>query len=178
MSWYYLKGGRQIGPISWEDLFRAAQAREFGPPDLVWGPGLATWQPASSIPGLFSPPAAPVAAAPAPAPARLAASAPRSGAQPAASAPRPAPAGDDPVLRMVVPVGRSSWAIAAGYLGLFSLLVLPAPFALATGLLALNDIRSDPKKHGKGRAIFGIVMGALGTVVLVGFFVGLLLERT
>lgn len=159
MSWYYLKGGQQIGPISWEDLFRAAQARQFGPPDMVWGPGLATWKPAGSIPGLFTPPAAPAP-----------------GPQPGARVARPA--GEDPVMRMVLPVGRSPWAIAAGYLGLFSLLLLPAPFAVATGLLALHDIRSDPTKHGKGRAIFGIVLGAIGTLALVALTIGLILERS
>lgn len=74
--------------------------------------------------------------------------------------------GDDPIVRMVLPVGRSGWAIAAGYLGLFSFLVLPAPLALLTGILAVRDIRQHPHRHGMGRAIFGIVMGVLGTVVL------------
>jgi Domain of unknown function (DUF4190)/GYF domain 2 len=169
MSWYYLKGGQQVGPISWEDLFRAAQARAFGPSDMVWGPGLATWRPGANIPGLFAPPAA---AAPSPGPARPAGYGP----QPVARAARPA--GDDPVMRMVLPVGRSPWAIAAGYLGLFSLLVIPAPFALATGFLALHDIREDPAKHGKGRAIFGIVMGAIGTLALIGFTIAALLSRS
>jgi hypothetical protein len=176
MSWYYLKGGQQVGPVSWEDLFRAAQARAFGPSDMVWGPGLPTWRPGANIPGLFAPPAAsvaPVAATPSPAPVRSAGYGPPSGSQPMAR-----PAGDDPVMRMVLPVGRSPWAIAAGYLGLFSLLVIPAPFALATGLLALHDIREDPAKHGKGRAIFGIVMGTLGTLALIGFTVAVFLSRS
>ncbi|HYO12531.1 MAG TPA: GYF domain-containing protein [Thermoanaerobaculia bacterium] len=173
MSWYYLQGGQQVGPISWEDLFRAAQARAFGPRDMVWGPGLATWQPAGSIPGLFTPP---VAAEPAPAPGRPMGSGPAPGPQTAARAARPV--GDDPVMRMLLPVGRSPWAIAAGYLGLFSLLLLPAPFAVATGLLALHDIRSDPAKHGKGRAIFGIVLGTIGTLALVAFTIALILERS
>jgi hypothetical protein len=175
MSWYYLKGGQQVGPISWEDLFRAAQAKAFGPPDMVWGPGLPTWRPAANIPGLFAPPStsvAPVAAVPSPMPARPPGYAP----QPVARAARPA--GDDPVMRMVLPVGRSPWAIAAGYLGLFSLLVIPAPFALATGLLALHDIREDPAKHGKGRAVFGIVMGTLGTLALIGFTIAAFLSRS
>jgi len=75
--------------------------------------------------------------------------------------------GDDPAMRMLLPVGRSGWAIAAGYLGLFSLLGVFAPFALVTGILAVFDIKRNPKKHGLGRAIFGILMGTLGTVALV-----------
>jgi len=75
--------------------------------------------------------------------------------------------GDDPVARMLLPVGRSGLAIVAGYLGLFSLLLLPAPLALITGILAVIDIRRHPEKHGMGRAIFGITFGALGTIVLL-----------
>ena len=72
--------------------------------------------------------------------------------------------GEDAVMRMIIPVGRSIWAIIAGYLGLISVLLIPAPFALATGIVAVLDIMHNPKKHGMGRAIFGIVMGVLGTL--------------
>lgn len=72
---------------------------------------------------------------------------------------------------MLLPVGRSGYAIAAGYLALFSVLIVPAPLALLFGILAVFDIRKSRtqihKKHGMGRAIFGIVMGALGSAVLV-----------
>jgi hypothetical protein len=81
--------------------------------------------------------------------------------------------GDDPVMRALLPVGRSGWAIAAGYLGLFSLLVLPAPLALLTGIVGIVDIRRHPHRHGMGRCIFGIVMGFVGSAVLVLFLVGL-----
>ena len=70
-------------------------------------------------------------------------------------------------MRMILPVGRSGWAIASGYLGLFSVLLVFAPFALLTGILAVADIRKHSDKHGMGRAIFGIVMGALGTIGLI-----------
>jgi hypothetical protein len=75
--------------------------------------------------------------------------------------------GDDAGMRMLLPVGRSLWAIASGYLGLISVLLVPAPFALLTGILALRAMRRDPKLHGMGRAIFGIVMGSLGTIALL-----------
>ena len=78
--------------------------------------------------------------------------------------------GDDPMMRMLLPVGRSPWAIAAGYLGLFSLLVIPGPLALLTGIAGIVHIRMNPRVHGMGRCIFGIVMGALGTAVLVALF--------
>jgi hypothetical protein len=74
--------------------------------------------------------------------------------------------GEDAAIRMLLPVGRSGWAIASGYLGLISVLLLPAPFALLTGILAVREMRRNPKAHGMGRALFGIVMGTLGTLVL------------
>lgn len=79
--------------------------------------------------------------------------------------------GESAAMRMLLPVGRSGLAIAAGYAGLFSLLVLPAPLALVLGLLAVRDIRKNPKKHGMGRAVFGLAMGILGTGILAWFAV-------
>jgi Domain of unknown function (DUF4190) len=79
--------------------------------------------------------------------------------------------GQDAGMRMLLPVGRSGWAIAAGYLGLVSVLLLPAPIALLISLIAIRDISrsaaSPQPKHGMGRAIFGLIMGAIGTVVLI-----------
>lgn len=83
----------------------------------------------------------------------------------AASVPRRL--GDDATMRAILPVGRSGWAIAVGYLGLFSVLFVPAPFALLTGIIAIVDIKRNEHKHGMGRAIFGIIMGALFTVTLI-----------
>lgn len=68
-------------------------------------------------------------------------------------------------LRFVVPVGRSGWAIASGYLGLVSLIPFVGILAIATGILAIRDINKHQDKHGLGRAWFGIVMGALTVVV-------------
>ena len=69
---------------------------------------------------------------------------------------------NDPSLKYLLPVDRSAMAIVAGYLGLFSLLCLPAPLAVLFGVLALSDIKkSKGKKLGKGRAWFGIVMGSI-----------------
>jgi Domain of unknown function (DUF4190) len=73
--------------------------------------------------------------------------------------------GDDPAMRLILPVGLSGWAIASGYLGLISVLCVPSPFALITGILAILEMQRNPKKHGMGRAIFGIVMGGIGTII-------------
>lgn len=79
----------------------------------------------------------------------------------------PKPIGEDLGVRMLLPVGRSPWAIVAGYLGLISVLFVPAPLAIITGLLAIRHIRRTPNTHGMGRAIFGLVMG----IVFTGAFV-------
>ena len=81
--------------------------------------------------------------------------------------PKPAELGDSQAMRLLLPVGRSGMAIAAGYLGLFAVLLFPAPLALMFGILAIRDIKRNPKKHGMGRAVFGIATGAIGTAVLV-----------
>ena len=71
---------------------------------------------------------------------------------------------------VLLPVGRSGWAIAAGYLGLFSILLLPGPFAIWCGMVALKRIDASQQSarplHGRGRAIFGIIAGMFGTLGL------------
>jgi len=88
--------------------------------------------------------------------------------------PRTESIGDDPAMRLLFPVGRSWLAIVAGYLGLVSILAFPAPLALLFGILAVVDIRNHPEKHGMGRAIFGIVMGGIFSLVLVILLVALI----
>jgi hypothetical protein len=83
---------------------------------------------------------------------------------------------DDPAMRLLLPVGRSLWAIAAGYAGLFAVTILLAPVALVLGIVAIMDIKRHPEKHGMGRAIFGVAMGALGSILLLVALVGILLS--
>lgn len=83
----------------------------------------------------------------------------------------------DPRMAMILPVGRSAWAIASGYLALISILIIPAPLALLTGVLGFYEIRKNPKKRGMGRAIFGMVIGGLGTAVFLFLAVGTFLNE-
>lgn len=78
--------------------------------------------------------------------------------------------GNDAGTRMLLPVGRAGSAIVAGYLGLFSMLGIFAPFAVIMGVVALRSIKRDPSLHGAGRAWFGIVMGTLFTLLYGGVF--------
>jgi Domain of unknown function (DUF4190) len=76
--------------------------------------------------------------------------------------------GDSSLMRAILPVGRSWWAIASGYL---ALLIVTAPLAVVTGILAIREIRQNPHKHGMGRAIFGIAFGGLVTSLYVFMFI-------
>ncbi|HEX5245111.1 MAG TPA: DUF4339 domain-containing protein [Tepidisphaeraceae bacterium] len=148
-NWYYAKGQTRLGPINGQQLKELAGSGQLQPVDLVWQAGMPQWAPAGNVPGLFGGAVPPIAV-----PGYAAPLAPR------------ADIGQDAGIRMLIPVGRSGWAIAAGYLGLFSFVVLPAPISLIVALIAIRDIRKHPEKHGMGRAIFGLVMGILGTVAL------------
>jgi hypothetical protein len=68
----------------------------------------------------------------------------------------------------LVPVNCSLWSFAAGYVGLISVLIVPAPFAVGLGVLALRDLRRHPEKRGRGRAWFAIVLGGAVTAAVAG----------
>src|SRR5437016_4131317 len=58
-------------------------------------------------------------------------------------------AGRDRSIEVLLPVNRSGRAIAAGYAGLFSILLVFAPVALLLGVLALRDLATKPTVGGR-----------------------------
>ncbi|HWE92520.1 MAG TPA: GYF domain-containing protein [Tepidisphaeraceae bacterium] len=165
-SWYFSQGGAQQGPVPLAQLQQMAAAGQLRPTDLVWQAAMPQWTPAGNVPALFgtgaAPPTLPVL--------------PVGYFNPAApQGPRQPNIGDDAGMRMLLPVGRSGWAIAAGYMGLFALFpfcsVLFGPLAIIFGSIALRDIKRNPSRHGKGRAIFGLIAGSIGVVMSVGLLV-------
>jgi hypothetical protein len=76
----------------------------------------------------------------------------------------PPPDRDDPAMEFIVPLNTSALAIAAGYVGLISVLCIPAPLAVLLGILALRQLNRNPKLHGRYRAIFALVMGILCSI--------------
>jgi hypothetical protein len=52
-EWYYARDGRQSGPVSDQELRRLVNDRTLRPEDLVWREGMADWEPAGSVKGLF-----------------------------------------------------------------------------------------------------------------------------
>ena len=52
-QWYYAEHGRQIGPLSPEQLRQAAASGQLSPSAMVWREGMAEWVPAQRLKGLF-----------------------------------------------------------------------------------------------------------------------------
>jgi hypothetical protein len=73
----------------------------------------------------------------------------------------------DRSMEYLLPVNRTGMSIAAGYAGLFSVLLVFGPIALILGVLALLDLTHKPDVGGRGRAWFGVVAGAFGTLGLL-----------
>ncbi len=67
--------------------------------------------------------------------------------------------------RFLTPAGTPASAIAAGYLGLLSLLPFFGIFAILFGVIALRRLKGDARRPGRFRAWFGIVMGTLMTLL-------------
>jgi hypothetical protein len=165
-DWFYVTNGNQQGPVPQATLQQLAASGQLKPSDSVWTAGMPAWQPAVSIAGIF-----PAGTMPPPMPAQ-----PIGYASPGAPYATGPSLGDDAATRWLLPVGRSGWAIAAGYLGLISVVLFPAPLALICSIIAIRDIKTHPNRHGMGRAIFGLVTGIIFSIGLV-FLIGSMLTK-
>ena len=77
---------------------------------------------------------------------------------------RPPPPTASSAEQFLLPVNRPISAIAAGYLGLFAVLPFFGVIALIVALVALNTLKKNPHLAGRGRAWFGLIMGAVTTL--------------
>jgi hypothetical protein len=161
-QWFYARNNVQTGPISKANLTALVQDGGLAATDLIWKTGMANWQPAGTFAEFF-PQAIGTPLQDASAPPILNALPYQTPSQFMAPTHVPASMG----MRMLLPVDRSGWYIAAGYLGLLSVLCIFAPFSFIVGIIAMIDIRKHPEKRGMGRAIFAIIMGALFSVILL-----------
>jgi hypothetical protein len=78
--------------------------------------------------------------------------------------------------RMLTPAGRPASAIAAGYLGLFSLIPPVGIVSLIVSVIALRNLKRNPELLGRGRAWFGFVMGLIMTLFCLFGLVMILIE--
>jgi hypothetical protein len=181
-QWYFAQAGQQQGPFPESTLRQMLASGQLSPADVVWRPGMPQWAPAGSVPGLMPAQAAPVTPPPPPSagyPPQAVLPIGYAGPQPAYGpyGGPPSAIGQDAGVRWLLPVGRSGWAIAAGYLGLFSFVCLPAPIALVISIIAIMDIKKHPERHGMGRAIFGLIMGIVGSLALCAWAVAMVASR-
>jgi hypothetical protein len=90
------------------------------------------------------------------------------------SQPIPAPLGGDPSdpVHWMLPTGRTWQSITAGYVALFAIFIwVFGPAALAFGIWALLASNMTDA-HGRGRAIFAIIVGVFSTIALLAFVGG------
>ncbi len=75
---------------------------------------------------------------------------------------------DDGGLGYVIPMNVEPCSTIAGYLGLFSVVfVFLGPFAVILGVWGLRRIANDGRVKGKSRAWTGIVLGTIGTLLML-----------
>lgn len=53
-QWHYIRGNKQLGPVSAADLKQLASGGQLSPTDMVWNEGTPNWVPAANIQGLFA----------------------------------------------------------------------------------------------------------------------------
>lgn len=91
--------------------------------------------------------------------------------------PPPQKTTEQKVLEMTIPINRSGWAIAAGYVALFSFpFVFLGPVALILGIVGLLDARKKQLK-GNGRSIFAIIYGGVMTIAFIWVIFGIVATR-
>jgi len=78
----------------------------------------------------------------------------------------------DPAMAWLVPVGRSGWAVAAGYCGLLSMIPVVHLAALLFAGLGIRQLQRQPELRGWGRIALGLVGGVIFTVLYTIAFVG------
>jgi hypothetical protein len=165
--WWLARGQTVFGPYLPEQLRRLADLGHLEPRDQLrrhvgdeWTPwiaraaelGLTTTPSASTVPE--APPVAPMAVPVSPA----------------------VPTPEDRLLGYVVPIHVSPLALVAGYAGLISPGCVPlGPVAIVCGILGLRRLKSG--QPGAFRCWTGIVLGFIGSVLLVIALVALLSKR-
>jgi hypothetical protein len=77
----------------------------------------------------------------------------------------PAPANELQPEKRIAPLAYAAFFLAAATMICWPL----GPITLAVGILAFRDIDKDPNKVGKGRAIYGIVWGAIACTLMAFF---------
>ncbi|MEY3141912.1 MAG: hypothetical protein RLY21_405 [Planctomycetota bacterium] len=167
--WIVSSERKPEGPFEIEEVTRRVQAGQLSSDTLVCPEGGSAWIAAGEeFPMLFRgarPPELPIGLAEPsrPAPPPMPAYAPQ---------PTAAPKGDDTAMKVLIPLAVDPVCLVAGYLGLLSLLMFFAPFAIGFGIWGLVRLRNMPDQRGHVRAVIGIAGGCIGMLLLVGLVIG------
>lgn len=83
-----------------------------------------------------------------------------------------------PDMAFIAPTSNTSgMSLVAGYIGIVGCFFAPiGPIAIVLGVMGLLDLKKHPEKIGKARAITGIVLGGVGTALLLWMLVSSLLR--
>jgi hypothetical protein len=159
-SWYYAQGGQQLGPFEFEQLQGLAAQNRLAANDLVWTEGLAQWQQAAQINGLF---AAPASASP-------------PYVQPAVYAGQSIGYQTPPY---APPSQHSGLALTGMILSLSSLIAGPllAIAGAICGWVALAGMKRTGDTRNRGFALAAVWIGVLYVVLIVGgilLFIGIM----
>jgi hypothetical protein len=136
-GWYYASNNQRLGPVAIEQLRHLAAVGQLAPQDLVWTEGMADWQAASTVPGLF------VASSPPP---------PNPYYHPPGP---PAPLGYNYGHAPSGP-SQNGMAIAGFVLSFFF-----APLGLVFSWVALNGMKTSGNPEGKGLATAGLILSII-----------------
>jgi hypothetical protein len=164
MEWYYAKNNRQEGPVSGATLKSMIVSGEIASADLVWREGMADWRPAAEINDFES--------AGVVEPAGIVA--PPGGSQIPQALPPGISGGQAPP---AAPPNNSS-AIVSMVCGIVGLPVIASIVAIIMGHVARGEIRkAGGMQRGDGMALAGLILGYVGTGLMVGaFLIGVLME--
>ncbi|MFZ4764132.1 MAG: GYF domain-containing protein [Roseimicrobium sp.] len=164
IMYYVGSNGQQTGPYSVEQLTEMATAGQLRETDLVWREGMAGWEPARTVEGVFS--AAPGLSSPGD----------------LGTAPPPVPAAAPYAeATLLPPLGATAprqnpLAVAGLVLGIFSVTLglcccSGIPFSLSglvCSIIALNQIKADPSNQtGRGLALGGLWCSIANLVLAV-----------
>lgn len=172
MEWYYAKNNKQEGPVSGATLKSMIVSGEIASTDLVWRKGLAEWRPAAEINdfesvGVVEP---------------VGIVAPPGGSQISQALPPGVPGGQ---VTPTAPPNNSSAIVSmiCGIVGLSApclcgFPVIASIVAIIMGHVARSEIRkAGGMQGGEGMALAGLILGYVGTGLMVGWFlIGLMME--
>lgn len=138
MLWYYVREGKQAGPVSFELLQVLAKQGQIQPSTLVWCEAMSNWQAAQSVAGLFS--------------------APNQQVPPPMMGQQSTP----PFAATYHTLDYQPYSLAESHLGLavagFVLAFVFAPVGTALCIIALHKMNSSPNKEGQGLALAGLII--------------------